>query len=72
MRIILLFLDGVGIGAADPERNPFFAAPPPGIAALLESCNPSLTGPQKFALIVGHTDPYTDVRALGTTCRNSP
>lgn len=42
MRIILLFLDGVGIGAADPERNPFFAAPPPGISALLGGRLPSL------------------------------
>jgi len=28
-----------------------------GIVALLESCNPALTGPQKFNLIVNNTDP---------------
>ncbi len=42
-----------------------------GIAALLESCNPALTGPQKFSLITGNTSPYTDVRYLGTGIANA-
>jgi len=42
-----------------------------GIAALLESCNPALTGPQKFALIVNNTDPYNDVRLLGSGIANA-
>ncbi|MFT4538242.1 MAG: serine protease [Planctomycetota bacterium] len=41
-----------------------------GIAALLESCTPGLTGPQKFAHIVGNTDPYTDSRNLGSGIAN--
>ncbi|MCI0419610.1 MAG: S8 family serine peptidase [Acidobacteria bacterium] len=31
-----------------------------GVAALLESANPSLTGPQKFNLMVSNVKPYTD------------
>jgi len=42
-----------------------------GIAALLESCNPALTRAQKFALIVNNTDPYTDVRLLGSGIANA-
>ena len=42
-----------------------------GIAALLESCNPALTGPQKFALITGNTTPYTDARNLGAGIANA-
>jgi subtilisin family serine protease/chitodextrinase len=42
-----------------------------GIAALLESCNPALTGPQKFTLITGHTTPYTDARNLGSGIANA-
>lgn len=42
-----------------------------GIAALLESCNPSLTGPNKFDLIVNNTDPYTDMRDLGSGIANA-
>ncbi len=42
MRVILLFLDGVGIGAADQARNPFFAAPLPTLASLLGGRLPSL------------------------------
>ncbi len=41
-----------------------------GIAALLESCNPSLTGAQKFSLIVNNTEPYSDVRDLGSGIAN--
>ncbi len=35
MKVFLLFLDGVGIGPADPERNPFFAARLPVLHSLL-------------------------------------
>lgn len=42
-----------------------------GIAALLESCNPSLSGPAKFSLIVNNTDPYTDARDLGSGIANA-
>ncbi len=42
-----------------------------GILALLESCNPALTGPQKFNLIVNNTDPYTDSRDLGSGIANA-
>lgn len=41
-----------------------------GILALLESCNSSLTGPQKFDLVVNNTDPYTDSRDLGSGIAN--
>lgn len=42
-----------------------------GIAALLESCNPALTGADKFNLIINNTDPYTDARDLGTGIANA-
>jgi 2,3-bisphosphoglycerate-independent phosphoglycerate mutase len=42
MRGILLFLDGVGIGAADPARNPFFAASLPTLRRLLGGELPTL------------------------------
>ncbi len=35
MKIILLFLDGVGIGSHDPETNPFFVAHLPALKSLL-------------------------------------
>jgi VCBS repeat-containing protein len=37
-----------------------------GVAALLESSKPSLTGPQKFSLMVSNTKPYNDTRYLGS------
>ncbi|MCH9032096.1 MAG: PKD domain-containing protein [candidate division Zixibacteria bacterium] len=42
-----------------------------GIAALLESCDPTLTGPQKFALIVNNTTAYNDSRDLGSGIANA-
>ena len=36
MQIILLFLDGVGIGKPDPETNPFFRARLPQLSSLLD------------------------------------
>lgn len=41
-----------------------------GIAALLESCTPSLTRTEVFNLIVGNVDPYTDSRDLGSGIAN--
>jgi hypothetical protein len=35
VKVFLLFLDGVGIGPADPERNPFFVARLPVLRSLL-------------------------------------
>lgn len=51
MRVLLLFLDGVGIGPADPSRNPFLLARLPALAALLEGQPPvgdvhARTGPR--------------------------
>lgn len=42
-----------------------------GIAALLESCNPSLSGPDKMNLIINNTDPYNDTRDLGSGIANA-
>jgi PKD repeat protein len=42
-----------------------------GIAALLESCNPALTGTEKFNLIVNNTTPYSDTRNLGSGIANA-
>ena len=41
-RVLLLFLDGVGIGTKDPRRNPLFDEPPPFLADLLDGALPSL------------------------------
>jgi PKD repeat protein len=42
-----------------------------GIAALLESCDPALSGPEKFSLIVNNTTEYTDSRNLGSGIANA-
>src|SRR5690606_2351735 len=42
-----------------------------GIIGLLESCNPGLSGPQKFILVVNNTTPYTDSRDLGSGIANA-
>jgi PKD repeat protein len=42
-----------------------------GIVGLLESCSSSLTGPQKFNLVVNNTIPYTDTRDLGSGIANA-
>ena len=41
-RVLLIFIDGVGIGTKDPERNPFFNTPPPFLTELLGGSLPSL------------------------------
>ena len=41
-RVLLVFLDGVGIGAKDPRRNPLFDLRPPFLTALLGGTLPSL------------------------------
>jgi 2,3-bisphosphoglycerate-independent phosphoglycerate mutase len=42
MRVILLFLDGVGIGKRNPRTNPFFSANIPALKSLLGDTLPSL------------------------------
>ncbi|MCZ6776671.1 MAG: alkaline phosphatase family protein [Ignavibacteria bacterium] len=42
MRVLMLFLDGVGIGKSDPSVNPFFAAKLPAIRSLFDGEVPSL------------------------------
>ena len=42
VRVLMLFLDGVGIGRRDPETNPFFAAEFPALQALCDGEIPSL------------------------------
>jgi 2,3-bisphosphoglycerate-independent phosphoglycerate mutase len=42
LRVILLFLDGVGIGKRNPDLNPFFAAQLPVLRRLLGGSLPSL------------------------------
>ena len=44
-RVLLLFLDGVGIGPEDPEVNPFFRARLPVLENLLSGKLPSLDAP---------------------------
>lgn len=42
-----------------------------GVAALLESFDPSLTGPEKFALMEGNTTPYSGALDLGAGILNA-
>jgi 2,3-bisphosphoglycerate-independent phosphoglycerate mutase len=44
-RLLLLFLDGVGIGPEDPEVNPFFRADLPVLRSLFSGALPSLDRP---------------------------
>jgi len=44
-RVLFVFLDGVGIGLADPERNPFFSANLPALTRLCGGSPPSLERP---------------------------
>jgi 2,3-bisphosphoglycerate-independent phosphoglycerate mutase len=45
-RLLLVFLDGVGIGEADPERNPFARAVIPTLLMLMGGKLPTLTEPR--------------------------
>lgn len=45
-RVLLIFLDGVGIGARDPRRNPFFAAEVPFLRSQFDGFIPSLRHPR--------------------------
>ena len=49
-RALLVFLDGVGIGPGDPERNPFFRASLPVLRDLLKGELPSLEALKTAAL----------------------
>jgi hypothetical protein len=42
MRVLMLFLDGVGIGVSNPSVNPLFAAPMGALRSLLDGQIPSL------------------------------
>lgn len=42
-----------------------------GVAALLESCAPTLSGPDKFQLLVSNVRPYADTRDLGSGILNA-
>ncbi|MBI2844908.1 MAG: hypothetical protein HYX86_00005, partial [Chloroflexi bacterium] len=42
LHILLIFLDGVGIGPADPEVNPFLSASMPNFRSLLSGEIPTL------------------------------
>lgn len=42
MKVLMLFLDGVGIGANKPSINPFFAAPMTSLRSLFDGRLPSL------------------------------
>lgn len=42
--VLLIFLDGVGIGSRDPVRNPLFASPLPFLSEILDGRLPSLRG----------------------------
>jgi len=44
--VLLLFLDGVGIGAEDPERNPFFTGRLPTLRGILGGRLPTLDRPR--------------------------
>ena len=45
MRVLMLFLDGVGIGTADPKTNPFFAATLPSLRSLFSGEIPTVENP---------------------------
>lgn len=47
--MLFLFLDGVGIGPPDPERNPFLRAEVPRLRQLLGGAVPTLADPERSA-----------------------
>jgi len=56
-RLFLLFLDGVGLGEADPRRNPFAAAATPALARLLG-------GGKLLAASAPYDGPLSTLRAI--------
>lgn len=52
-RILLIFLDGIGLGEDDLAINPFAAAPLPHLRALLGGCRPVLSELDASGRIVG-------------------
>ncbi len=48
-RVLFLFLDGVGIGPAHPDANPFLGANLPTLRALLGGTIPTLEEPEVFS-----------------------
>jgi hypothetical protein len=46
LHVLLLFLDGVGIGPADPDSNPFLVARLPRLRSLLDGALPTLDEPE--------------------------
>lgn len=55
MRVLLLFVDGVGIGKPLPDVNPFFRAHLPHLRSLLEGDLPSTRLRQKTTSIASYT-----------------
>ncbi len=45
MNVLMFFLDGVGIGNANPSENPFFAAKLPALRSIVGGSLPSLLNP---------------------------
>ncbi len=82
-RVLLLFLDGVGIGPEDPARNPFFRSRLPNLRAALDGDLPTLErlrveGVQTVALPLDATLDIEGIPQSGTgqtallTGRNAP
>jgi len=72
--VVFLLPDPVGqSGSYIGVRNGTSVSVPQvaGIAALLESCDETLSGPDKFNLIVNNTSPYNDTLDLGTGIANA-
>ncbi len=58
MRVVFLFLDGVGLGEPDPSVNPLAAAPMPTLQELLDGHIPTATTPHIRTTLAAftHTD----------------
>jgi 2,3-bisphosphoglycerate-independent phosphoglycerate mutase len=59
-RVLLLFIDGIGLGDDDPSTNPFAAAPLPTFTKLLD-------GARIIARNAGTQTPHATLRALDAT-----